>query len=252
MMKKLITFFGKTLNYFLGLLKLKLVRTNVPYADYRDYIPFQQTLNDAHNAGLSVGDFVDSKHNKGSTQKTIDQMVALGVFQGDVARVCEIGPGTGRYLEKTIPICQPEYYEIYETAAEWENWLVQNHHVTAQPTDGKSLIHTPSGSIDLVQAHKVLPGQPTLTICGYFDEMARVTCTGGKVVFDIVTEECLDEEILKKWISSGWGYQHYPCLMSKQFTIDFFQRRKFSFDGSFLVPMEPGITECFVFTKLSN
>ena len=251
-MKKLINLFARAINYFLGLMKFKLVRTNVPYTDYRDYIPFKQTLHDANEAGLSVGDFVDSKHHKGSTQNTIDQMVALGVFKCEVERVCEIGPGTGRYLEKTIQICHPKYYEIYETAAEWESWLVQKHHVTSQPTDGKSLSSTPSNSMDLVQAHKVLPGQPTLTICGYFDEMARVVCAGGKVVFDIVTEDCLGEDVLAKWISSGWGYQHYPSLMPKQFTIDFFQRRNLSFDGSFLVPMEPGLTECFVFTKLSE
>ena len=182
-------------------MNLKLVRTNVPYTDYRDFIPFKQTLDGARKAGLSVSDFVDAMNKSGATQETIDQMIALGVFKGKIDRVCEIGPGSGRYLEKVIQICEPVYYEIYETAPEWENWLVQKYNVTPQPTDGNTLTDTPSNSIDLVQAHKVFPGQPTLTTCRYFDEMARVVRNGGKVVFDIVTEECLGDDILANWIS---------------------------------------------------
>jgi hypothetical protein len=79
--------------------------------------------------------------------------------------------------------------------------------------------------------------------------MARVARTGGKIVFDIVTEECLDDATLKNWFATGSGYQHYPCLMPKQYTIDFLSRRGCAFVGSFFVPMEPGKTECMVFAK---
>lgn len=249
MNKSLKATIGKNINSFLGLVDLKLTRLQ-PYTDYRDYIPFEETIAGAEKAGLSVGDYIDAKHNKpGATQDTIDQMTALGVFKERVERVCEIGPGSGRYLDKILKICNPSYCEIYETAKDWEQWLVQKYQLTAQPTDGKSLSHTPSESIDLIQAHKVMPGQPSLVMCRYFEEMARVTRTDGKIVFDIVTEECLDDATLKNWLATGGGYQHYPCLMPKQFAIDLLSRRGCAFVGSFFVPMEPGKTECMVFAK---
>lgn len=250
MMRKLRNTGRRSINSLLGLIGFELVRQDAPFTDYRYYIPFQETLAGAKQAGLSVGDYIDNKYNKpGATQETIDQMAKLGAFSGRIERVCEIGPGSGRYLEKTLRVCSPTYYEIYETAGDWAKWLSETYPVILQPTDGMSLASTPSCSIDFVQAHKVLPGQPSLTICRYYNEMARIVRDGGKVVFDIVTEDCLDEATLAKWLASGSGYQHYPCLMPRQYTIDFFHRQGFSFDGSFFVPMEPGVTECLVFTK---
>jgi len=240
----------KIINGLLSLANLKLVRLDERSSDYRDFIPFQNTLAQAEAAGLSVGDYIDMAYNvPGSTQETIDQMVQLGVFSIKIDRVCEIGPGSGRYLEKVLSISKPTYYEIYETANDWERWLVQKYQVIPQPSDGMTLAHTPDHSIDLVHAHKVLPGQPTLVICRYFGEMARVVRNDGKVVFDIVTEECLNEKILAEWFKSQSGYQHYPCLMPKQYAIDFFCRRGFSFDGDFFISMKPGITQYLVFTK---
>jgi SAM-dependent methyltransferase len=223
-----------------------------PYEDYREYIPFHSTIAAAQQSGLSVCDYMDLTFNlPGATQHTIDQLKDLGVFAHPIQRVCEIGPGTGRYLEKVLHIAQPDYCEIYETAKNWQAWLVQEYGVVAQAADGTSLSPTPSNSIDLVQAHKVLPGQPSLVICRYLEEMARIVRSNGKVIFDIVTEDCMDDHTLIAWQESGYGYQHYPCVFPKQFTIHFFERRGFSFDGSFLVPMKPGFTECFVFTKNS-
>lgn len=240
-------------NSVLGTLNLELKRTNVRSEDYRDYIPFQYTIDEANKANMSVGDYVDAQYNvPGSTQSTMDQMAALGVFADPIDRVCEIGPGTGRYLKELVTRCSPKYYEIYETSAEWRTWLAANYAVTTRPTDGMSLSATPDCSIDLVHTHKVMPGQPSLVICRYYLEMIRVLREGGKVVFDIVTEECLRDDILTGWLRSEVGYQHYPCLMPKQFTIDFFASRNVDFVGSFLVPMLPGETECMVFKKESG
>ncbi len=247
--QKLKELFRKSIDSIVGIARFKLVRYE-PYKDYRNYIPFQSTLKAATEAGLSVGDYIDSYTNvKGTTQKTLIHMKELGVFDDRIERFCEIGPGTGRYLEKVIQISQPDYCEIYETAKDWEAWLVQKYNVIAQPADGTSLAKTPSNSIDLIQAHKVLSGQPTLVICSYLGEMTRVVRERGKVVFDVVTEDCMDDETLHKWWASGWGYQHYPCMMPKRFVIDFFKKRNFSLGGSFILPMKPGKTECFVFIK---
>jgi SAM-dependent methyltransferase len=246
--KKLIL---DSVNRLMHLAGLELVRHNQYFSDYRSYIPLQETVAGAQKAGKSVGDYIDSTYGTpGSTQDTIDQMEALGVFKTKIERVCEIGAGSGRYLAKVLDKCAPSYYEVYETSAEWAQWLAQSYPVTIQPTDGMTLPATAAATIDLVHAHKVLPGQPSLAICHYYAEMARVVRTGGKVVFDVVTEECMPDKILAEWLRLQSSYQHYPCLIPKQFTIDFFQSKGFTFDGSFLIPMKPGLTNYLVFTKI--
>jgi hypothetical protein len=117
-------------------------------------------------------------------------MASVGVFDGRLQRICEIGAGSGRYLERTIAKCQPLYYEIYETAPEWRDWLVAQHGVIGRKCDGRTVAATESASIALVQSHKLFPALPFLTTVSYFQEMARVVEDGGCVVFDIMTESC--------------------------------------------------------------
>jgi len=88
----------------------------------------------------------------------MDGLAALGVFIDLIEKVCEIGPDSGRYLEKTIARCRPQHCEIYETSPEWRNWLVQQFKVTARTCNGRDLAETESGSVGLVHAHKVFPG----------------------------------------------------------------------------------------------
>lgn len=235
----------KAVNGVIGVAGLRLIRLG---RDFKDYIPIQETLSSAQKAGMSVGDYIDFTYNvPGSTQLTIDKMAELGVFDNGIERICEIGPGSGRYLDKTIKACNPRYYEIYETAQDWTNWLVETYGVTALPADGWSLNNTPSNSIDLVHTHKMLYAQPVLTICNYFLEMARVASDRGKLVFDIMTEECLNGEMLDNWFASG--VRDPKSMISKQYAIDFFRDRGFLFNGSFLIPMLPGVTEYLVFSK---
>jgi hypothetical protein len=239
------------LNGVLGLAGIKIVRRGPrPLEEFRDYIAFKPTITAARDHGLSVGDYIDLRHNRpGATQETIDRLKEMGALHGGIRRICEIGPGSGRYLERTIAVCRPEHYEVYETAEEWRQYLLDRYPVIAQPTDGRSLAATPSESIDLVHAHKVFSGTPFLVTVRYFSEMARVVVPGGKVVFDLVTEPCMDAEILANWLSTGAGYQLYPSLLPRQYVIGFFERRGLSCDGTFMVPMKPGIAECFVFTR---
>jgi SAM-dependent methyltransferase len=218
--------------------------------EYRDFIPFGPTLAAAVAAGMPVGDYIDATHNRpGVTAETIDQLAGMEVLHPRLRRICEIGPGSGRYLEKTIAVCRPDYCEIYETAEEWRDYLVKRLGVVAQPTDGSTLARTPDASVDLVQAHKVFPGLSFLVSCCYFAEMARVVSPGGSVVFDIVTEECMDEETLQNWRKAKAGYQLYPSLMPRAYALDFFARQGLTLRGSFIAPMMPGKTECLAFTK---
>ncbi|WP_280262982.1 methyltransferase domain-containing protein [Nocardia wallacei] len=217
-----------------------------PVDDFADYIPFERTQVGAKAAGLAVGEYIDREFNvPGSTQDTIDRMAALGVFDRPISRVCEIGPGSGRYLEKVLAACSPQAYEIYETATAWREWLVATYPVTAHPADGRTLAATADGSVDLVHSHKVLNGLKILDACGYLAEIARVTAPGGAVVFDVLTERALDEVTLCRWHESGAGY--VTSMMSEQYAVDFFTRRGFTLLGDFLATSMPGKTHYLVF-----
>ena len=232
-------------NQVLSLAGVELIRKD---KEFQYYIPLKKTLDDAEKAGMPLGDYIDMRFNvPGTTQNTVEKMAELGVFSGRLDRVCEIGPGSGRYLDKVVDRCKPNYYEIYETSKDWREWLVEKYGVVSQNTDGASLSFTPSQSLDLVHTHKVLYGNPIITIGRYLLEMARVVKDGGYAVFDLVTEDCLTDEIMQKWISSG--VDHACSMTSKQYTVDFFERRGFRYVGGFIVPMEPGVTEYFVFKK---
>ena len=218
--------------------------------DYGTFIPFHDTLNKAAAAGLSVSDYIEKRHNRsGATEETLEGMAAAGVFEADVEAVCEIGPGSGRYLFRTQERCHPKHYEIYETATDWAQWLETAYGVKVRPTDGRTLSATPDQSIDLIQAHKVFTGTPTLASISYMREMARVVRSGGSAVFDILTEGCLDPETVDAWLGFYSKLRIYPAIMPKQFVIDVLQERGLSFQDSFFVDMRPGRTECMIFKK---
>src|SRR6185437_16626346 len=91
------------------------------WSDVATFIPFEKTEGAARRAGMSVGDYVDAVLNgvSGSSQNTIDKMASTGVFSRPLETVVEIGPGSGRYLEKVLKAQRPSNYVIYETARPW-------------------------------------------------------------------------------------------------------------------------------------
>jgi hypothetical protein len=240
----------KSIKAALGVVGLEVVSKAHHWQDVKQFIPFEETMAGAKEAGLSLGAYIDVKHNvPGATQAVHDQLAGFGIFNERIDRVCEIGPGSGRYLEKTLQACKPSHYEVYETARPWADWLNKTYHVVCLPTDGKTLAATPSASIDLIQAHKVFVVTLFLTTCSYFQEIVRVTRPGAWIIFDIMTEDCMDTYNLDPWIKTGLNDRTYPAIMPKNFAIDFFQKHGIGFVGSFLVPMKPGKTECMVFRK---
>lgn len=232
-------------------LGVKIIRNGHDWSDTKNFIPCQETIENAQKAGCTVGDYIDAVMNKipGATQATINGMMELGVFEKPMKSVVEIGPGTGRYLEKTVAICKPDRYEIYETSPSWAAYLKQNYDVVLQPTDGRSLVSTPDQSADLVQAHKVFSSIPSLPTFKYWKEMARVCRGGGFVAFDILTEACLSIGVLHNWIASSIENGAFPAAMPRDTAISFFKSEGFDFKGSFLADMAPGFTEVFVFQK---
>jgi Methyltransferase domain len=213
----------------------------------KSFLPLKQTLEQAKQARLSVGDYIDSEyHVPGTTQGTVEEMAKSGVLHGGIRTICEIGPGSGRYLERVLRLCKPESYEIYETAKEWSDWLVAVYHVTARKPDGLSLRHTPSGSIDLAHAHRVFVNLDFVVAFQYFQEMIRVTKSGGYIVFDIVSEPCMQEADIHKWAAKRI---YYPRVMPRQMILSFFANRNCSLHSSFFAPLLVSRSEYLVFLK---
>jgi hypothetical protein len=219
--------------------------------DTANFIPFERTVADASAAQLSVGDYVDGVMNgvPGSSQATIDLMASAGVFSQGLDTIVEIGPGTGRYLEKTVKAAQPKRYEIYETAGPWRSYLISHYELVAQKTDGYSLAETPDASADLVHAHKVFSGVPFMVTCCYWHEMARVIRPGGWAVFDILTERCLEGDALTAWAKSGIRNGAYPAVVPRALAVQFLASRGFELKASHMVPMSPGTTELMLFRR---
>jgi hypothetical protein len=234
------------LNVLLGRAGFQLVR-NGNRSHITSFQPLSRTLQEADRAGLSVGDYIDQKFQvPGATQSTIDQLAALGLLTKDVRTVCEIGPGSGRYLEKVQRLCAPRSYEIYETDKDWSDWLTRRYQVTAHAADGSTLQSTANDSIDLGHAHKVFVYLPFVVACQYFLELIRVARKGGWITFDVVSESCMSDAMIEKWIERKI---YYPCMMPRSFVIDFFARRGCHLRASFFAPMVPGVSEYLVFAK---
>lgn len=240
------------LKQLLGRTGFDIVRSTNNRGGVDDFLPFEATMRAARSAGMSVGDYLDEVMNgtPGATQSTIDELRALGVFAADPRTVLEIGPGSGRYLEKTLKECSPSRYEIYETAAPWADHLVDTFKVVAQPTSGTSLAPTPDGSVDLVQAHKVFNTVTFLSASRYFFEMARVTRPGGRIVFDVMTETCLDPATMRAWATKGGeGHDSYPAAMPRRTCVDLFATLDCTLEAGFSAPMGFASTEVLVFRK---
>ncbi|MFF8381865.1 methyltransferase domain-containing protein [Streptomyces sp. NPDC015661] len=229
-----------------------IVRSTNNRGGVDDFIPFEATMRAARAAGMSVGDYIDDVMNgtPGATRSTIDRLRELKVFAADPKTVLEIGPGSGRYLEKTLQECSPGRYEIYETAKPWADHLVDTFGVVALPTAGSSLGPTPDGSVDLVQAHKVFNTVTFLGAARYFFEMARVTRPGGRIVFDVMTETCLDPAAMRVWATQGGpGHDSYPAAMPRRTCVDLFGTLGCDLEAGFVAPMGVASTEVLVFRK---
>lgn len=220
---------------------------------FSNFIDFKMTMKAATVAGLSVGEYLERRHSAGPTTsliETIDKMASLGVFRGNIDHVCEIGPGSGRYLKETSAHCKPSVYEIYETSAEWRNWLVREYGVVAWVPDGRTLSNTASESVDLVHAHKLFPGLPLLATLSYFREMARVARVGGWIVFDMTTENCFTADTLQSWFDANpWDWDWSPHMCSLDYILKMFAEQGVVLVDKFQVALFPGVTECLVLRK---
>lgn len=236
-----------TINRGLERFSVQLVRAGHDWSDTTSFIPFEETRSAAEASGLSIGDYVEKQ--SGTSQKTIDFMTGLGVFDRALEGVVEVGPGTGRYLEKMLSHCVAGTYEIYETAGPWRDYLKQRFSVNSKEVDGYTLAGTRSRSVDLAHAHKVFCSVPFMVTCSYWSEFCRVVRGGGWAVFDIMSEHCLENDRTQAWVDSQIHNGSFPAVMPFEVTRDYFERRGFQLVGSILIDMPPGSTEVLAFRK---
>jgi hypothetical protein len=236
-----------SVNNALRPMNLQVIRARSSDPAVQPFLPAKKTLAAARRSGLSLRDYIDQfSAEPGATIATARSMLEIGKLDGPVERVCEIGPGTGRYADLVIDALHPQVYEAYETATDWLPHLRQIPGLQLLPTDGRTLSPSATGSADLVHAHKLFVYLPLVVTVGYWDEMARVARPGGTVAFDIVTEECMDEAATAKWISQqSMAYMMIP----RQWTVDLLGRRGLRLLGSSFAPLSGGRTELLVFRK---
>lgn len=210
----------------------------------KKFLPARKTVAAARSAGLSVSAYIDKIHvQPGATAAVVKEMLAIAGLYGKCETVCEIGAGSGRFAEEVITALHPDRYEIYETARDWVPYLRKLPNAVLQDSDGHSLASTPDASMDLVHAQKVFVYLPFYASAGYIAEMARVVRPGGTVAFDVVTEDCLDETIIRTWVRSGSIFQPLP----REWLLSFLAERCLTLAGSFFTPLPPGKAEVLVF-----
>jgi hypothetical protein len=237
---------AKPVNDLLRPLRVQLVPGRSANSAVQDFLPADKTMAAARKAGMSVADYIDSTFAKpGATAETVSAMLKIADLRGDVATVCEIGPGSGRYAEAVINSLHPGSYEIYETATDWLPHLGQLPNAVIWPCDGRTLSQTADASVDLVHAQKVFVYLEFSVTAKYLEEMARVVRPGGVAAFDILTENCMDDAAVAQWIERGTFYRPIP----RTWAAGFMQRRGLSLAGSHLAPLTEGMTELMVFRR---
>ncbi|PZV14492.1 MAG: hypothetical protein DCF20_12650 [Pseudanabaena sp.] len=220
-----------------------------PYA--LGYISAKETIDVSSKSGLSVGDYLETIWDqKDNRYIIIDELNKFGIFNINIKNICEIGTGAGLYAEKTAELCQPVRYESYEPDKDWAEWLTKKYNIISHDADGKSLSCTQTSSIDLVLAHGVFVYLPFLLTYRYFQEIVRVTNDEGYAVFDILSEECFDDNTLKSWVDSE---QMFPCFLSEDYIIEFFTKHRFSLIGEFFNhKFNVGKSKYLIFKKESS
>jgi ubiquinone/menaquinone biosynthesis C-methylase UbiE len=240
------TWIKDSINSGLRPIGIQVVRGYSDAPGVESFISARKTVAAAQRSGLSVTDYIDRTYaSPGATNATVAAILKLGDLHEPVSRVCEIGPGSGRFMEKIIDALHPATYEIYETATDWLARLRTVPGVQVNPCDGSSLAATATASVDLVHAQKVFVYIPMWTTASYLSEMARVARPGGIVAFDLVTEDCIDEETMAQWIEHTSFFRPVP----RAWTIEYLARRGLTYLGNHMSPLPPGRAELLVFRR---
>ncbi len=194
-----------------------------------NYLRADITIGQAQSHNLSICDYLESlnidKRKIGRRDRIIAKLNDLKLFN-KARNICEIGTGTGMYLEKVIQLSPVARYEIYETSTDWNQYLHQafKHKIREliiHNADGYSLFQTTSGSIDVVHVHGVFVYLPIIRTFDYLLECVRVCKKGGFIVFDVISDDHFDVIVAKQWSE----LQHkFPVITPKSFISDFIEK----------------------------
>lgn len=230
-----IALLERAINGVLEPLGVKVVRRGGPPTIGGRAMSDEAVIEQARSRGVSPGELLEEMFGKtGRAAEIIRRMEACRALSPRSRRVCEIGPGSGLYVEETLRAAPVTSYEIYEIAPVRAQFLASAFPVTIQPTDGETLRATSDRTIDLLQAHGVFVTLDFLTSRSYFREINRVMAPGGHVVFDIMSEECLDDDALESWLRTRL---RYPSFHPKDDVVRFFGARGFTLIDEFNAPL---------------
>jgi hypothetical protein len=206
----------KLLNLLLSPTEFEISRRRGPYIDLK------QTIKNAEAKSETICEYVEELWNiKGNTDFIVDHLKKIGVLT-PCEEVCEIGPGTGRYLERLLKQLRPIRYHIYEIDRRWADYLSRTYKVIAHPADGHSLTGLKDNSCGFVSAHGVFTYIPLLNSFEYFLEAIRITGKGGHIVFDIFPDIDWNEEVIDLWLRHPY---RYPAILPEKVVIGFFSNR---------------------------
>lgn len=211
----------KALTTILNSRGYKITKTGLLFLDAKS------TIKAARQKGMSVCDFLESKEDHpdkiGRRDRIIEKLKAIGVFE-NVSTVCEIGPGTGRYLEKVIALARPEIYEVYETDRGWVDFLEAEYGgncgctLRCHNADGITLQQTGTETCDLVHAHAVFVYLPLLQTLEYLKECVRICRPGGYIVFDCFLDTSFTWIVVELWLK---GAYRFPVIIPGHILEDF-------------------------------
>ena len=234
---------GRSLNTALRPFRIRIERI------HGDYIPAATAIKAAKKSGVSLEAYTEDLWNEsGATANVVDRMAAVGCLE-NLRDVCEIGPGTGRYLARISASTSPGRYDIYEPAADWARWLTKTYGVNSLPVDGETLSGSEDRSYDLVHAHGVFVYLPFLRTFSYFSEMARTCRPGGHLVFDLFFLDSFDDATIERWLATP---DRYPVVLTRDRVLDHFGTRGFRLVTSFDHPLGHGRSTYLILRRDQN
>lgn len=218
------------------------------------FIDAPSTIAAARRAGVSICEYRESlepdPRKRGRRDAIIQELATAGVLE-HVTTACEIGAGTGQFLEQVLARAKPARYEVYETDPAWADFLRTEYagrgtDLAIQTADGRTLRDTADGACDLVQAHAVFVYLPVLRTVGYLKECARVCRPGGCIVFDCFTERSLGLAQAETWLA---GPDQFPVVLPHALLDEWAAASGLVRVHTFSVPYGAGTAEYFVWRK---
>ena len=171
------------------------------------YIDCNTTVQAAQDADLTICEFVERLWDQYGQTKLILNRAAKHIDFSEVNTVCEIGPGTGRYIKKTIErMGKVDNYTIYEIDKDWANWLETEYSISKREANGIDLQDEENTSIDFCQAHGVFVSLSMYNVLIYLKEMMRVTKSGGYLLFDYFDETSFSNNVGQIIIDNSIDY----------------------------------------------